>query len=97
MSKRSTRIEALTFEQAISQLEALVEQIESGEVGLEEALKQYEHGIALIGRCKTVLDAAETRITELTRNARGDLAIDGNAAPEEPDNDADDDNDPDAT
>jgi exodeoxyribonuclease VII small subunit len=54
-----------TFEQAIEQLEAIVERIESGEVGLEEAIKQYEQGAALIKRCRSILGAAEKKIAEL--------------------------------
>ncbi|MFA9477186.1 exodeoxyribonuclease VII small subunit [Phycisphaerales bacterium AB-hyl4] len=76
MSKRPN-IESLKFDEAMDRLETLVEQIESGEVGLEEALAQYEHGIALIKRCRTVLNAAEQRIAELTTNADGQLKVDG--------------------
>jgi len=66
----------LSFEQAISQLEQLIEKIESGEVGLEEALKHYEHGTELIKRCRSILDAAEKRIAELTESEAGELQID---------------------
>ena len=54
-----------TFEQAIEQLETIVERIESGEVGLEEAIKQYEQGTALIKRCRAILGSAEKKIAEL--------------------------------
>ena len=70
MAKRSTQKEP-SFEQAIDTLEDLVEQIESGEVGLEEALSQYEQGQALIKRCRGILDKAEQKIAELTRDADG--------------------------
>ncbi len=66
-------VEKLSFEKALAELEQLVEQIESGEIGLEEALKRYERGVALIKRCRTVLDSAEQRIAELTTNAKGEL------------------------
>lgn len=61
----------------MSELEQLVEQIESGEIGLEEAIRRYERGISLIKRCRTVLDSAEQRIAELTTNAQGELAVSG--------------------
>lgn len=59
-------LESLTFEQALAQLEAIVDRIEAGEVGLEAALADYEKGVALLKRCRSVLDHAEQRITELT-------------------------------
>ncbi len=57
---------APSFEQAIDQLESLIEQIESGEIGLEDALKRYEDGTKLIQRCRSILDSAEKKIAELT-------------------------------
>lgn len=53
------------FEAAIDQLEILIEQIESGEIGLEESLKRYEDGSKLIQHCRTILDSAEKKIAEL--------------------------------
>lgn len=75
-------VQKLSFEDAMNELEQLVEQIESGEIGLEEAIKRYERGIALIQRCRTVLDSAEQRIAELTTNAQGELAVGEEAAVE---------------
>lgn len=75
----------MKFEEAMRQLETLVEQIESGEVGLEEALKQYERGVALISRCRKILGAAEQRIAELTTDENGELAIEGEPGPDESD------------
>ena len=96
MAKRTPDVEELSFEQALAELEHLVEQIESGEVGLEQALAQYERGAALIHRCRTVLTAAERKIAELTADASGRLAVQGEtheSAPliaEEDSDDADD-------
>lgn len=64
-----------SFEQAIDRLEDLIEQIESGEVGLEAAIEQYEQGQALIKRCRGILDKAERRIAELTQDADGQPKI----------------------
>ncbi|MEM9345191.1 MAG: exodeoxyribonuclease VII small subunit [Planctomycetota bacterium] len=64
-----------SFEQAIDKLEDLIEQIESGEVGLEEAIAQYEQGQALIKRCRGILDKAERRIAELTHDEDGEPTI----------------------
>jgi exodeoxyribonuclease VII small subunit len=80
MSKREPKqppVENLSFEHAMQELEHLVEQIESGEIGLEEAIRRYERGISLIQRCRTVLDSAEQRIAELTTDAEDQFQIDG--------------------
>lgn len=58
---------ALSFEDALARLEQIIEQIESGEVGLEKAIAEYERGVALIRRCKDILQKAEQRVDELTR------------------------------
>ncbi|MEM6505790.1 MAG: exodeoxyribonuclease VII small subunit [Planctomycetota bacterium] len=65
----------ISFEQAIDKLEDLIEQIESGEVGLEEAIAQYEQGQALIKRCRGILDKAERRIVELTQDEDGEPTV----------------------
>ena len=54
--------EKLTFEQAIEELEAIVERIEQGEIGLEDALAQRRRGDALIKRCRAILDTAEQEL-----------------------------------
>lgn len=64
-----------SFEKAIDKLEDLIEQIESGEVGLEDAIAQYEQGQSLIKRCRGILDKAERRIAELTQDADGQPTI----------------------
>ena len=74
MPKRSPDKEP-SFEQAIDKLEDLIEQIESGEVGLEEAIAQYEQGQSLIKRCRGILDKAERRIAELTQDEHGEPTI----------------------
>jgi exodeoxyribonuclease VII small subunit len=54
------------FESAVAQIEKIIERIESGEIGLEESIAQYETGVNLIRRCRQVLDRAEQRVEELT-------------------------------
>lgn len=73
MTARKTNEDKLRYEDAIEQLEQLVERIEAGEIGLEESLKQYEHGVKLIQRCRAILDSAEKKIAELTRGEDGEL------------------------
>ena len=66
------RVGALDFESAMQRLERLVEEMESGELSLEESLRRYEQGIALSRRCKEVLDTAELRLRELDRAIAAD-------------------------
>lgn len=77
MAKTSPDPEQLSFEQALAELEAVIDRIESGEVGLEESLKQYEAGMAMVQRCRAVLDKTEKRIAELTENTDGSLSVEG--------------------
>lgn len=55
-------IEKLSFEQAIDKLTAIVQKIETGQVPLEESLRQYEQGMLLIAHCRQILQQAEKRI-----------------------------------
>lgn len=50
------------FERALQELEQLVEQMEEGELSLEESLKQFERGIALTRSCQQALQAAEQKV-----------------------------------
>lgn len=50
------------FEKALSELETLVENLERGELPLEETLKQFERGIELTRSCQKALQAAEQRV-----------------------------------
>lgn len=54
--------EQLTFEQAMGRLEKIVQAIEQGKVGLEDSIKQFEEGMGLIRRCRSVLADAEMKI-----------------------------------
>jgi len=55
----------LTFEQALAQLQKLVEELENGDGSLEESLARYELGMKLAARCNELLDKAELRVQEL--------------------------------
>jgi exodeoxyribonuclease VII small subunit len=54
-----------SFDKGIEQLEAILDEIESGDVPLEQCLKRYEQGVKLVEHCRTILDQAQARITEL--------------------------------
>jgi len=59
--------QTLSFEVALSRLEAIVDQLEAGDLELEAALAAFEHGVALSKRCAEQLGQAERRIEQLLR------------------------------
>ena len=63
----------LSFEEALKQLETIAEQIERGQIGLEESIDKYEEGMALVKQCRDILSSAEHRIQELQQKADGTL------------------------
>jgi exodeoxyribonuclease VII small subunit len=54
------------FEQSLDALEQLVEQMERGDMSLEESLAAYERGVGLYRRCQTALEQAELRVRLLS-------------------------------
>jgi len=62
----------LKFEAAIEQLQDAVKKLESGELSLEDALKQFEEGVKLTRICQEYLVAAEQKVDQLLKiNAEG--------------------------
>jgi len=64
----------LRFEQALENLQAVVKKLESGDVSLEDALKQFEEGVKLSRQCQSYLSEAEKRVEILTQS-KGDSEI----------------------
>jgi len=64
-AQASSNIEKLSFEEALEQLTALVEKLESGQLPLEESVAAFESGVQLSRRCESLLDKAEQRLTIL--------------------------------
>jgi exodeoxyribonuclease VII small subunit len=61
------------FEQSMKALEALVERLEQGDLPLEEALKQFERGVALARSCQTALKAAEQKVEILLKDSTAEF------------------------
>ncbi len=57
----------MTFEQAIKELTDIVGKIEQGQIPLQDSLKQYERGMALIKHCRGILKKAEKRIEKISK------------------------------
>jgi len=56
---------SVNLEKALSELEKLVEEMEQGNLSLEESLKRFERGIALTSDCQQALQTAELKVQEL--------------------------------
>jgi len=85
MSKKANQTPPKSFEDALRELEQILSEIESGNVGLEESLAKYERGNFLIHHCRGVLNTAEKQIELLSKSADGGLsAVPLRDAPEPP-------------
>ncbi|GAB6285316.1 MAG: hypothetical protein STSR0009_15170 [Methanoregula sp.] len=58
-----------TYEQKIELLKQIIGKIEDGNTSLEESMRLYEQGAALVRQCETLLAEAEVKITTLSRDA----------------------------
>ena len=70
---KKTQTPPKSFEEALSELEQILADIEGGELGLEESLVKYERGNFLIHHCRGVLGQAEKQIELLSKSADGGL------------------------
>jgi exodeoxyribonuclease VII small subunit len=61
----TTPVEDLTFEETLSELETIVQQLESGELKLEETVSFYQRGQQLAAHCQALLDDVELRVQQL--------------------------------
>jgi exodeoxyribonuclease VII small subunit len=62
-----------TFEESLKKLETIVEQLEKGDLPLEESLKLFEQGVELSAVCKKELDEAEGKVQMLVKQRDGSL------------------------
>jgi exodeoxyribonuclease VII small subunit len=69
MNPADTPIEALTYEQALSELEAIVAALEGEGNALESSIALYERGQLLAQRCASLLEKAELRVQTLEGNS----------------------------
>ncbi|PRY24485.1 exodeoxyribonuclease VII small subunit [Aliiruegeria haliotis] len=66
-----TPVEKMSFEQAMAELEQVVNRLENGDVPLEESITLYERGASLKARCEEQLKAAEEKVAKITQAADG--------------------------
>jgi exodeoxyribonuclease VII small subunit len=65
-----SELNTLSFETAFAELEAIIAQLDSGELGLEESVTLFERGRALSEHCQALLDKAELRVKQLTDSGK---------------------------
>ena len=62
----------LNLEKALKDLETIVDELESGDLPLEKAMKRFEDGIKLTRRCQTALKDAEQKVEILLKSVGGE-------------------------
>jgi exodeoxyribonuclease VII small subunit len=64
-------LEALSFEQALAELEKIVGLLERGDVALEDSIRMYERGAALKAHCEAKLKDAQLKVEQIVLSADG--------------------------
>lgn len=69
--------EEMPFEEAIEELETIVEELEEGDIALEEAMERFERGLGLVEACRSKLDQAELKVEQLLEDGSTEELEDG--------------------
>lgn len=67
-----TPVDKMSFEQAMKELETVVDQLERGDVALDQSITLYERGAALKKRCEDELKRAEEKVAAITLDSNGE-------------------------
>ena len=73
-SQTTSDIKAMSFEQALAELETIVERLESGDSKLDDAITSYERGAALKLHCETKLREAQEKVEKIKLAADGSVS-----------------------
>ena len=65
----------IKFEEALKKLEKIVDDLEKGDLSLDEALKKYQEGIELSRQCSQRLESAKKKIDSLVKNKKGEFEL----------------------
>lgn len=68
-------MEKAKFEDSLARLETIVEQLESGQLSLEESLEVFEEGVRLAVSCQQELRKADGRVKRLIKRINGDFEL----------------------
>ena len=89
--RRKPAAKPVDLEKSLAELEAIVEQLESGELPLDKSLKEFERGVRLSRECQGALKDAEQRVQVLMGGELKDFATDDPEADGDPEDPEDDD------
>ena len=64
--KSEKEVEELSYEEALAELEGIVESLEDGQSQLEESMKLFERGQALVTHCGALLESAQLKVQKLS-------------------------------
>jgi len=85
MPKPAPKVPPASFEASLAELEAIVRNMEAGQLSLEESLAAYERGAILLKQCQETLGAAEQKLKVLESDALRDFEpASGESSAEEP-------------
>lgn len=68
-------MENLSYEESVKRLEKIVEDLESGNLSLDESIKKYEEGISLYKNCSKLLQEYENKVEILSKNQDGEIKL----------------------
>ena len=72
MAKKSIEIKAMSFEEALSELDSIVSTLEQGTKKLDDAIKAYERGTLLKQHCEAKLQEAKERVEKISVDISGE-------------------------
>lgn len=73
MAEAERPVAEMRFEEALAELEAIVDKLEKGQVPLEESIRIYERGAALKDHCEALLKQAEAKIEKIALGKDGEV------------------------
>lgn len=68
MADRNQTVDQLTYEEALEELEAILENLEGEARGLDETMALFERGRALVQHCQTLLEKADLKVRLLDKD-----------------------------
>lgn len=74
MAEKQKPVDKMSFEEALTELETIVRQLEQGDVELEQSIAIYERGAALKKHCQARLDAADLKVKQIIQGQNGEVA-----------------------
>ena len=71
---KTAPVDKMSFEDALAELEGIVDKLERGDVPLEQSIAIYERGAALKGHCEARLKSAELKVEQIVQGAGGKVS-----------------------